>query len=58
MDAYNQTTAWAYDPNGQVRTITDQLRKVTKKRFDALNRLIERTDAGGGLSRFEYDGAL
>ena len=46
---------YAYDANGNVRTITDSLNRVTTLTYDALNRVATSTDAKYGLTRFQYD---
>jgi len=50
-----QTTAFAYDPNGNALTITDPLGRVTSRAFDALNRLSTSTDPATGVTTVTYD---
>ena len=52
-----QTTAYAFDQNGNVLTITDPLQRATQQLFDPLNRRIQVTDPAQGNSTpaFTYD---
>ena len=50
-----QTTAYAYDANGNTLTITDPLNRVTQRAFDPLNRLIRTIDPSGGITKAIYD---
>ncbi len=50
-----QTTAYAYDPDGNALTVTDPLGRVTRRTFDALNRLSRVTDPNGGVTTTTYD---
>jgi RHS repeat-associated protein len=50
-----QTTAYAYDPDGNALTITDPLGRVTSRVFDALNRLSKVTDPNSGVTTTTYD---
>lgn len=52
-----QNVRYAYDDNGNIKTITDSLNKVTTLTYDALNRLSTSTDMAGGVTRFYYDAA-
>jgi RHS repeat-associated protein len=50
-----QTTAYAYDANGNALSITDPLQRVTQQSFDALNRIARITDPAKGNSAISYD---
>ena len=50
-----QTTAYAYDTNGNPLTVTDPLSRVTQQAFDALNRLNEIINAAKGVTTASYD---
>lgn len=50
-----QNFRYAYDANGNLKTIMDSTNKVTTQTYDALERLISSTDPLGGVTRFEYD---
>lgn len=52
---YGENVRYAYDNNGNVKTITDSLSRVTSLTYDALNRLVTSKDAKNGYTRFEYD---
>ncbi|TCI05100.1 RHS repeat protein [Corallincola luteus] len=45
----------AYDPNGNVTIATDGNTNNTRNHHDALNRLVELTDAEGGITELAYD---
>jgi RHS repeat-associated protein len=49
-----QNLRYSYDNNGNVRTVTDSLNRVTTLTYDALNRLIASVDPLNGVTRFEY----
>ncbi|HLL67937.1 MAG TPA: polymorphic toxin-type HINT domain-containing protein [Micromonosporaceae bacterium] len=49
------TTRYAYDPAGNLETVTDPLGNVTKTGYDALNRAVAVTDARGNTTRLKYD---
>jgi RHS repeat-associated protein len=51
----SQSTAFAYDKNGNVLMITDPLSHVTTQTFDQLNRLATHKDAAQNLSSIKYD---
>ena len=54
----NQSTAFAYDTNGNQTAITVDatgLNQQTSQAFDALNRLSNTTDANNGITTFTYD---
>jgi RHS repeat-associated protein len=51
----SQSTAFTYDKNGNVLTITDPLSHVTTQTFDQLNRLSTHKDAATDLSSIKYD---
>jgi RHS repeat-associated protein len=52
-----QNVAYAYDNNGNVKTITDSLGRVTTLSYDPLNRLISSKDPKNGYTKFYYDNA-
>ncbi len=52
----NQTTHFAYDPQGNVIAVTDPNNRWTVSNYDALNRLIETIAPDDGVTRFAYDG--
>jgi RHS repeat-associated protein len=51
----SQSTAFTYDKNSNVLTITDPLSHVTTQTFDQLNRLSTFKDAETDLSSIKYD---
>ena len=55
IGAASQTTAYAYDANGNVTSVTDPLSHATTSAYDALNRLIRTTDPAGGVVQMGYD---
>lgn len=55
IGAYNQTTQYTYDPNGNLISVTDPLNHTTVNAYDALNRLTQATDAASGVTRYGYD---
>jgi YD repeat-containing protein len=56
IGAANQTTAYAYDDQGNVTSVTDPLTHVTTNGYDALNRLVRVTDPGQGVTLYGYNG--
>ena len=52
-----QNVKYTYDPNGNVKTITDSLGKITTLTYDALDRVIESKDPLNGVTKFEYNAA-
>jgi len=72
IGAYNQTTQYQYDPNGNITQVTDNTLRsqydasgnltspnnaqISHFRYDALNRLYQTTDAKAGLTDYYYDG--
>ncbi len=52
---HGQSIRYAYDPNGNIKTISDAQYRVTTLQYDALDRLITSTDPSNGITRFEYD---
>jgi RHS repeat-associated protein len=52
-----QNVKYTYDLNGNVKTITDSLNRVTTLTYDALDRVIESKDPLNGLAKFEYNAA-
>jgi RHS repeat-associated protein len=50
-----QTTAYAYDGNGNALSVTDPLQRVTQQSFDALNRIAMITDPAKGNTAIAYD---
>ncbi|MGZ4958435.1 MAG: RHS repeat-associated core domain-containing protein [Methylomonas sp.] len=55
MGAYNQTTNYQYDANGNLTQIIDANDHATQLAYDSLNRLSRFTDALTGLINFQYD---
>ena len=60
ISAYNATTSYttnySYDPNGNFTQVVDAKSHATVYGYDALNRLIQSTDAALGISKYSYDG--
>ncbi|WP_434946434.1 RHS repeat-associated core domain-containing protein [Luteimonas sp. SDU82] len=57
-DADDNPTDFTYDPNGNVKTVTDPLGRATSNDYDPLNRLIRTLQDTGGIeaeTTFEYD---
>lgn len=57
-DAYQQPTVFTYDANGNNKTVTDALGRVTENQYDALNRLSQTIQDVGGINattQFRYD---
>ena len=54
IGATQQTTAFDYDNNGNLTSITDPLAHTTLRQYDALNRLAKITDANQGNTDFTY----
>jgi RHS repeat-associated protein len=50
-----QNLRYTYDTNGNLKTVTDSLNRVTTLTYDALDRRITSTDPLGGITRLEYD---
>ncbi len=57
LGALNQSTAYAYDGNGNLLTATDPLAHATTNYYDALNRLTQVKDADQGVTVYAYDAA-
>jgi len=55
IGAYNETTAFAYDANGNRTATTDALNNATASSFDALNRLISSVDALHNTTAYVLD---
>lgn len=55
IGAYNETTAFTYDANGNPLTITDALNNPASQSFDALNRVIQSVDRLNGTASYTYD---
>ena len=55
VGAVNQTTVFAYDANGNLKTETDPLNRVNTNSYDALNRLISNTNPASGITQLGYD---
>lgn len=53
----SQNVRYTYDLNGNIKTITDSLNRVTTLTYDALDRLIESKDPLNGLTQYEYNAA-
>lgn len=56
IGAYNQTTNYQYDTNGNLTQVTDINGHATQHQYDSLDRLIRSTDALAGLTDYQYDG--
>jgi len=56
IGAYNQTTSYQYDANGNLTQVTDANGHATQHQYDSLDRLIRSTDALAGLTDYHYDG--
>ncbi len=54
-DALGQVTAFAYDPQGNLTTITDPLGSRTALGCNSFGQPVSMTDALGNTTRFEYD---
>jgi RHS repeat-associated protein len=56
IDVMNHTIQYGYDPNGYLKTITDQrgVTTVTNK-YDGVGRVIEQLDGNGNKTTFAYD---
>ena len=57
-DAGNNPTDFTYDPNGNLKTVTDPLGRETSSDYDPLNRLVRTLQDVGGIeaeAAFEYD---
>ena len=53
-----QNVKYTYDPNGNVKTVTDSLGRVTTFTYDALDRVIESKDPLNSLpTKYSYDAA-
>ncbi|HEY5971430.1 MAG TPA: RHS repeat-associated core domain-containing protein [Pseudoxanthomonas sp.] len=50
-----QDVKYAYDDNGNIKTITDSLNRVTTLTYDALDRVVESKDPLNGTTKFEYN---
>jgi len=55
LDAQDQSTAYAYDANGNLIETTDPRQNPTRQVYDALERLQQSTDALDGITRYTYD---
>lgn len=55
LGAQGQTTAYAYDDNGNLTGVTDPLGNSTKIAYDALNRLVRTTDPNSGVTGYAYN---
>ena len=55
IGAKGQTTAYAYDPQSNLTTVTDPLGDAANYNYDALNRLSHGTDPNGGITSYRYD---
>ena len=55
IGAYNQTTSYQYDANGNLTQATDPTGHATQHQYDNLDRLIRSTDALAGLTDYQYD---
>ncbi|WP_245736474.1 polymorphic toxin-type HINT domain-containing protein [Micromonospora pattaloongensis] len=51
------TTRYAYDPAGNLESVTDALGNVTRTSYDAINRVTSQTDANNKSTRYTYDAA-
>lgn len=55
IGAYNQTTQYQYDPNGNLTQIIDPNGHGTQQQYDSLDRLIHHTDALNAQTDYHYD---
>jgi RHS repeat-associated protein len=55
VDAYNNTTVYAYDANGNLSGVTDPLGHTRTQTYDPLNRLTQTVDALNGVTEHGYD---
>ena len=55
LGALNQSTAYGYDNNANLISVTDPLSHATGNSYDALNRLTQVVDANLGVTRYAYD---
>ncbi|MEO3430533.1 RHS repeat-associated core domain-containing protein [Pelagibius sp. CAU 1746] len=55
VGASSQTTAYGYDTNSNLTSITDPLSGTTAQAFDALDRLVQQTDPLSGITGYAYD---
>ena len=55
IGAYNETTAFGYDADGNRLTTTDALNQATTRSFDALNRLIRSVDPLNNPMSYAFD---
>ena len=51
----NARTAYGYDNNGNLTSVTDPLNHQTANGYDALNRVTQVTDPANGVSSYGYD---
>jgi len=56
IDSSDAETDYTYDPNGNLRFVTEPNDNTTGYRYDALNRRTKETNGAGDVTRFEYDG--
>jgi RHS repeat-associated protein len=55
ISALNQTTTYSYDSQGNLKTVTDPLGRVTTRGYDVLNRMNKVTDALNGIALYDFD---
>jgi len=55
IGAEGQTTAYGYDKQGNLTTVTDPLNHATNYAYDPLNRLADAIDPTGGTTFYGYD---
>jgi YD repeat-containing protein len=56
IGAVNQTTAYTYDNDDNIITVTDPLNRLSTNAYDALNRLNNVTNPDNGIIQYAYDG--
>jgi RHS repeat-associated protein len=55
IGASDQLSVFAYDGNGNSRSVTDPLGRVTTRSYDSLNRQLTSIDPANGIVQYGYD---